>query len=254
MVKVTYLYHSGFVVELNKYVLIFDYSTPEGIAGNEKKGYAPSVPAGKQLMMFASHKHQDHFQLKALKWAEKVSENTQYFFGNDIKLNENYLERKGMNPALLKRVERMRGGAVYERAKEGFKVETLRSTDQGVAFMVQVENVSIYHAGDLNHWYWEEESTYWNDRMEKDYHKEIDQIAGRYFDIAFVPLDPRLKEGYRYGMDYFLQKVAAENIFPMHMWEEYGVIRQYKQTEIGRQFLAKIKDVSEKNREFLLQA
>lgn len=245
MVKVTYLHHSGFAVELDEYVLIFDYSTPED--------FIPYIPKEKQLILFFSHKHQDHFQLKTLEWAENISKNTCYFVGNDIKLNEKYLERKNIAPDILSRMVRMKGSETYQDAKKDFKVETLRSTDQGVAFLVRIGDISLYHAGDLNHWYWEEEPKSWNEQMEKAYQTEIDKIAGREFDIAFVVLDPRLESGYRYGMDYFLQKVSAKNIFPMHMWEDYDVIKRYKQTGTGKRFAERIKEVSEKNREFLLQ-
>lgn len=245
MVKVTYLHHSGFAVELDKYVLIFDYSTPED--------FISYFPKEKQLILFFSHKHQDHFQLKTLEWAESISKNTCYFVGNDIKLNEKYLERKNIAPDILSRMVRMKGSETYQDAKKDFKVETLRSTDQGVAFLVKIGDISLYHAGDLNHWYWEEESKSWNEQMEKAYQTEIDKIAGREFDIAFVVLDPRLESGYRYGMDYFLQKVPAKNIFPMHMWEDYDVIKRYKQTGTGKRFAERIKEVSEQNREFLLQ-
>ncbi|MDE7403496.1 MAG: MBL fold metallo-hydrolase, partial [Lachnospiraceae bacterium] len=148
---------------------------------------------------------------------------------------------------------RMKGSETYQSAEKDFKVETLRSTDQGVAFLVRIGDISIYHAGDLNHWYWEEEPKSWNGQMEKAYQTEIDKIAGREFDIAFVVLDPRLESGYCYGMDYFLQKVPAKNIFPMHMWEDYDVIKRYKQTGTGKRFAGRIREVSEQNREFLLQ-
>lgn len=246
MVKVTYLYHSGFAVELDKYVLVFDFTTPED--------FAPFIPKEKQLMIFVSHKHQDHFQLKTLKWAENISENTRYFVGNDIKLNEKYLERNGIAPGILKRMVRMKGGETYQNDEKDFKVETLRSTDEGVAFLIRVGGISIYHAGDLNHWYWEEESQSWNDQMEKAYQAEIDKIAGREFDFAFIVLDPRLGEGCRYGMDYFLQKVSVKNIFPMHMWEDYDVIARYKKTRTGETFSDRIREVSEQNREFLFRA
>ena len=35
------------------------------------------------------------------------------------------------------------------------KIRTLKSTDLGVAFMVETEGRRIYHAGDLNRWQWE---------------------------------------------------------------------------------------------------
>lgn len=243
MIRVTYLYHSGFTVELDRHLLVFDYY----------RGELPTVPEGKQLIIFASHKHQDHFQLSILKWGEKYAPNSCYFLGNDIKLNEAYLAKKGLNPALLERTKRMQPGECLNLS-EKLRVETLRSTDVGVAFLVQVEGIAIYHAGDLNHWYWKEEAKSWNDRMEQDYHAEIDKIAGRHFQLAFVPLDPRLADGYHLGLDYFLEKTEADHIFPMHMWEDYEIIKRYKQTPLGRQFAEKIEDVSEKKKEFMIHS
>ncbi len=101
MGRVTYLYHSGFAVELQKKVLVFDYYDPHqtGDGPYDGRKNAPVVPAGKQLVMFFSHKHPDHFQLSAIRWAEKVSPGPVYFLGNDIRLNAKYLEKKDCLPA-----------------------------------------------------------------------------------------------------------------------------------------------------------
>lgn len=244
MVKVRYLYHSGYWVELAQTVLVFDYY----------KGELPPVPAGKKLFVFVSHKHQDHFQPAVLRWAEKEGQgDARYFFGNDVKLNAGYLERYGIPADLLQRAVRVRPGEAIEYDKEQLHVEALRSTDQGVAFLVRLQEINIYHAGDLNHWYWEEESPAWNRQMEQDYHTRIDQLEGEHFQLAFIPLDPRLGKGFGYGMDYFLQKVNADYIFPMHMWEDYQIISRYKKTELGQRFAEKIADVSEQNREFVIE-
>ena len=45
MIQVTYLYHSGFAVELDRHLLVFDYY----------RGELPAVPEGKKLIIFASH-------------------------------------------------------------------------------------------------------------------------------------------------------------------------------------------------------
>ncbi|MDE7331009.1 MAG: MBL fold metallo-hydrolase [Lachnospiraceae bacterium] len=252
MSRVTYLYHSGFAVELQERMLIFDYYDPDQTGDRVYSGRknAPVVPEGKQLIMFFSHKHPDHFQLSAVRWAEKVSPNPIYFLGNDIRLNANYLERKGLSALILERMNRMAAGGGYESPRKDFRVETLRSTDQGAAFLVYTEGTAIYHAGDLNDWRWEGESEEWNTRMARDYKKEIDKIAGKHFDMAFVPLDPRQEGNYHLGMDYFLQNVDVDKVFPMHMWDDYDVIQRYKQTETGSLFAEKIVDVSDKNREF----
>ncbi|MCM1126322.1 MAG: MBL fold metallo-hydrolase [Lachnospiraceae bacterium] len=239
MVKVTYLYHSGFAVELSEHVLVFDYY----------KGRLPEIPHGKKLLLFASHKHPDHFQLSAVKWAGE-QEQAWIFLGKDIRLNENYLERKGIPAQILKKVTRLHDDELMEVPEAGVTVRALRSTDQGAAFVVQTEGICIYHAGDLNHWYWSEESESWNAQMEKDYKEQIDKLSKRHFQLAFVPLDPRLKEGYRLGLDYFLQKAEADAVFPMHMWEDYAVIRRYKQTETGKRFAPVIQEIKEPGQVF----
>ena len=43
-------------------------------------------------------------------------------------------------------------GGEYEAA--GCKIRTLRSTDEGVAYLVSYRGKRIYHAGDLNWWHW----------------------------------------------------------------------------------------------------
>lgn len=239
MVKVTYLYHSGFVVELSEHVLVFDYY----------KGELPKISSGKKLLLFASHKHPDHFQLSALKWANQ-QEQAWIFLGKDIKLGESYLERKGIPAQVLSKVRRLHDDECIEIPEADVRVEALRSTDQGAAFVVGTEGIRIYHAGDLNHWYWEEESESWNAQMEKDYKTQIDKLSGRHFRLAFVPLDPRLEEGYHLGLDYFLEKAEAEVVFPMHMWENYAIIGRYKKTPTGKRFAQSIQDISRSGQVF----
>lgn len=64
-------------------------------------------------------------------------------------------------------------------------------------------------------------------RGKVNYKREIDRIAGISFQAAFVPLDPRQEDAYWYGMEYFRRQVEAEHIFPMHFWEDYGVIGRF---------------------------
>ena len=54
MIKITYLEHSGFAVECDDYVLIFDYY----------KGNLPQFDKDKKICVFASHVHYDHFKKK----------------------------------------------------------------------------------------------------------------------------------------------------------------------------------------------
>lgn len=211
--KVIYLGHSGFLVETRRAYYLFDYI----------RGTVPKLTPGKPLYVFASHSHGDHFS-------------QEIFCESDIPLADGYILsydirrkfRKSSESWPEDRKERIfwaRPGTGI--VMEGCRVLPLKSTDLGVAYLVEEDGLSIYHAGDLNWWHWEEEAAAWNRNMEVNYKREIDRLAGRKIDVAFVPLDPRLGEAYWYGLDYFLRTVSVSCVFPMHFWEDYAVIERY---------------------------
>ncbi len=103
-------------------------------------------------------------------------------------------------------------------------VETLRSTDQGVAFVVSFDDKTIYHAGDLNWWHWKGYTEQGNRLMAKRYQEEINLLRGRHIDVAFVPTDPRLEEFYELGLQYFLEQTETDIVYPMHLWKHYDLI------------------------------
>ena len=59
------------------------------------------------------------------------------------------------------------------------------------------------------------------------YIKEIDMIKAVDFDLAFVVLDPRLKQFATVGIDYFINNCKAKRIFPMHFWHEHNIVLNY---------------------------
>lgn len=58
--KITYIHHSCFVVELDDCILIFDYY----------KGELPAFDPDKRIIFFVSHSHGDHFNPNIYKYAE----------------------------------------------------------------------------------------------------------------------------------------------------------------------------------------
>ena len=223
---ITYLYHSGFVVELKNHILLFDYYTGEESNNTKQSWKLPVWNREKQIYVFVSHKHRDHFDMSVFALAEQYK-NIHFFLGSDVKLSEKYLERNGVCATIKEKITNI--GKNRELKYQDICIETLRSTDAGVAFLVDVEGKKIYHAGDLNWWHWEDEALEYNENMKQAYCHEINKIAGWHFDVAFVPLDPRLSEAYCYGMDYFLDKVIVSTVFPMHMWEQYDWIKKYNE-------------------------
>ena len=224
--KVTYLKHSGFMVESRNYIYLFDY-----IGGNIDK----AIKSDKKIYVMVSHIHDDHFSKIIFDIATK-HDNVTYVLSYDVvkKIKKNAILSKMTEQLNIIRVQ------AHEKYKiDDIVVETLKSTDEGVAFIVSEKDGTIYHAGDLNWWHWEGEPKSWNRNMEVNFKREIDSMRGRKIDIAFVPLDPRQEEAYYMGMDYFIKNVGANEIYPMHFWGEPRIIDRYKSEYGGENIVSK---------------
>ena len=123
-------------------------------------------------------------------------------------------------------------------------IHTYKSTDEGVAFLIEAEGKTIYHAGDLNNWRWEGEPDNWNDSMAKKYSAQIDKMAGMHLDVAFLPLDPRQEDDFYLGMDEFLHKVDVKHVFPMHCWGDYSVIGKIRALGCSAGYRDRIEEIT----------
>ena len=217
--RVKYLGHSGFLVETESAELLFDYYTGE----LPKKGEKP-------LYVFASHSHHDHFNPAIFSLAAEA-----YILSDDIELRRE--DVSFMAPDT-------------ERDIGPLHIRTLRSTDEGVAFLVTVDGLALYHAGDLHLWLWGEEDTPEEaEAMTKAYRSEMEKLRGIAIDAAFLPLDGRQsKEQYWLGLDYAARTLDIKRIFPMHLWEHYEIIEPLKAMEYGE----KIVDIRAAGQKFIL--
>lgn len=222
--KVTYINHSGFIVETENCYIIFDYFN----------GELPEF-GNKPIYFLSSHGHQDHFNREIFNMFD--DDKVKYILSGDIKKK-------------IKSINSENILFVYPRKEyelDNLKIKTLKSTDLGVAFIVEVEGKRIYHGGDLNCWMWQEENRQFNNSMKNAYEREIKSIAGETLDIAFVPLDPRQDEYYDMGMKFILNQCHILNIFPMHMWEEYSVQDKFLMENNNNLGDTKFYKISEKN-------
>lgn len=241
--KITYLGHSGFLAEMKEHYLLFDYYT----------GKLPVFLPEKKLTVFVSHSHRDHYNTEIFALQREREKNSArsenhggrisdagarryrtensitYVLSKDIRLKQAQELVSAENvllPVKAHETYRLYGGTVT--------IETLRSTDAGVAYVVTVsgedKEYGFYHAGDLNLWKWPEETKAHNNNMEANFRREMGRIGGRHFDVAFVPLDPRQEYMAFGGMDLFLETAEAEVVFPMHFWKQPEIIREYLRT------------------------
>ena len=227
MIKVTYLDHSGFLVELEDAYFLFDYY----------KGRLPQIDLEKKMFVFVSHAHHDHYR-KDIFNLRKHFRKIRYVLSSDIEIKAEK-DIVQMQPNEKKEVM-------------GAEIRTLRSTDEGVAFVVHYAGKTIYHAGDLNWWHWEEEDDAYNRMMRGDYQKEIETLAGEKIDLAFVVLDPRQEEQFYWGFDWYMWHTDTKIVFPMHMWKQYEVQDRLIGMEVSEPYREKIMRIREMGQVFEL--
>lgn len=225
--KVTYISHSGFLIEMERVNILFDYF----------KGEIPKMEREKPLYIFSSHSHQDHFNCAIFDLAKEY-DNVTYILSSDIQ------QKKGLDCYMMSPYE--------ERQIKDIKVKTFKSTDLGVAFLIEAEKRTIYHAGDLHWWHWIGEPDEDNLWMEKAYKHELELLKGRHIDVAFLVLDPRQETAFDMGMDSFLRAIDVDIVFPMHCWDDYSVIPSYKNSKKGETFREKIVDITREGEIFFI--
>lgn len=200
--SLTYIYHSGFVIETDRCIVVMDYY----------KDPADAMPrfldTGKRMYVLSSHFHPDHFNPDIFNWRKRHAD-TLYILSKDI-LRHRRARREDATAWLTK-------GSMFE---DGFiRVKAYGSTDSGVSFLIDIDGKRIFHAGDLNNWHWTDESTaeeaakaeamYLGEL--KDMRKDVSRL-----DIAFFPVDARIGSGYMRGAEQFVDMIHTSLFVPMH--------------------------------------
>ena len=204
--RAVFLAHSGFLVELPSVTLLFDWW----------KGELPALRPGIPLLVFSSHRHEDHFKPEIFSLDAHA-----FLLGKDIKLSPRSRAKWSLSDETTGKCMVLGGGETVSPLP-GVRVETLSSTDEGVAFLVTADGETVFHAGDLNWWHWEGEDPGWNRSMEVSFKRFTKPLRGRRIDLAMLPLDPRLGEdGFR-GPQYFLELADIRRFLPMHHWGEFA--------------------------------
>ena len=213
---ITYLFHSGFVVETDTCTLVFDYWL------DPTQSIQRFLQSEKPMFVFASHFHEDHFTQEIFKW-KAIKSNITYILSKDI-LKRRRAQKEEADVWLAK-------GGKWEN--ELIKVWATGSTDSGVSWIVEADHKRIFHAGDLNNWYahflteeyknqlvHSDEFNIDVDPVKEDKRflgelKDIHKIADR-FDLVFFPIDGRIGNGYTRGGRQFIQMFQVGMFVPMH--------------------------------------
>ena len=214
--KLTYIFHSGFVLEAEKSILVFDcWMDPANVM-------ASVLQSQKPLYVFSSHFHEDHFTREIFTWRKRKA-NVTYILSKDI-LRHRRAGKTDADAWLGK-------GASWTDGLVSVKASG--STDSGVSWMVETEGKRIFHAGDLNNWYarflpeavpgqticneWEGEDIdpIAHEKRFLGELKDIRKVADG-FDIVMFPIDGRIGNGYTLGGRQFIERFKVGLFVPMH--------------------------------------
>jgi ankyrin repeat protein len=164
---VHYLNHSGYAIETAKYILVFDYfhyyTPPDNLSILNGRINMDELK-GKKMFVFSSHEHQDHYDTTIWSWNSPENK-IQYVMGFKPEVKYPYVF---IGPGEEKKIDDVR-------------INTIRSSDAGVGFLVEADGIVVYHPGDhVNK----------SPGLAEDFKSEIDYLAGlkKEVDIAFFPV------------------------------------------------------------------
>ncbi|MDR1557058.1 MAG: MBL fold metallo-hydrolase [Tannerellaceae bacterium] len=240
--KLTYLYHSGYVIETEAFAVVFDYYKDSG--ASPLKGYMHDELLRKagRLYVLASHFHPDHFNRDVLSWKQQ-KDDIVYIFSSDI-----LHERKALTTEALF----LNKGEHY--ADEHIYIQAFGSTDVGISFLTEMEGKRIFHAGDLNNWHWKDESDPEEaGEAEKAYLEELELLAATAarLDLAMFPIDPRLGTDYMRGAEQFVARIQTDWFAPMHFGEAYDKVAAF--APAARTHHCRLLELTHKGAQFIIK-
>ena len=219
MIRLTYIFHSGFVVETAAGILVFDYWLD--LANVLPK--CLSRRGGRHVYVFASHFHKDHFTKDIFGWKQSLGSDVTYILSKDI-LKHRRADKGEADVWLAK-------GGTW--ADENIQVTATGSNDSGVSWIVETEGKRIFHAGDLCNWYarFLADGNKYRQPYSEELGEDIDPVAeekrflgelkdiqkiAKGFDLVMFPVDGRIGNGYTLGARQFIERFQVGMFVPMH--------------------------------------
>ena len=197
--KIYFLHHSGFLVETDRAVLVFDYyrdplHVVESVLSRQET-------VNQKVYFFVSHVHGDHFNPQIRLYEERASA---YFMHEDCHMLLNHGEKCHL----------MKPGDSF--SEDDFSVKMYGSTDAGGSFIVRIGDNIIFHAGDLNWWHWAGEPDENNEEAAELFFEELKKIEETRVDLAFIPVDYRQQTAREWGVKEYLKRMDIGLLVPMH--------------------------------------
>jgi len=200
--SIFYLGHSGWGIKTSNHFLIFDYYEEATKPDKPclKNGYIDpteiaNVIGDTKVIVLSSHEHGDHYDTTIFGWREKLPDIT-YVLGHQPDDQNGY---EYIPPRSDKEID-------------DIHIWTITSTDAGVGYLIDVDGLTIFHAGDHANG---------EIGLHAEYTDEIDYLCGmtKHIDLAFLPITGcslGTPESVREGVYYALRKLKPIVFFPQH--------------------------------------
>ena len=217
--RITHYYHSGFSIEMEDLLFVFDYWRGERHELQNGHELLPEQLARyRAVYVFISHEHIDHLDPIVFTWKDQA--NVSYFVSSDMPVGT--------------RGKRMAPGDTV-RLEKDILVTAFDSTDLGVSFLLDLKGHRFFHAGDLNFWHWRDESTLKEiDEAEQEFIEAVRPLSREKIDVAMFPVDPRQGTMFEAGANYFILQVKPRLLIPMHYFHRTDIILDYARTAGSR--------------------
>lgn len=225
-----YLGNCGYLIKTRNHCLVFDYSSPRVLPTEPSlaNGFInPSDLASEDVTTFVTHEHGDHFDSTIFGWSGVIPKH-RYVFG----FKPDSLEERARQGYAGQPYEYV--GPAMTKTIDGMQVMAVRSNDAGVGFVVTVDGLTIYHAGDLAGWRPDER---------QGFISQIDSI-----DVAFDSVDIALANvtgchhqdtmALAEGTAYTLTKLHPKMVIPTH-----GGGREYYYAQFMEKFKGEFPDL-----------
>ncbi len=213
-IEITYIFHNCFILKLSEKAFLFDYPADQYLDQTRRAAVVSHIE-NTNLQLFSSHNHQDHFNRNSLDLGCYTNSLTCIFSKDIVKKNRRLKE----NPSCYM-VEADQSYTVND-----YTIDTFRSNDAGVAYLIHLGSLHIYFGGDLANWNWEN-LTKQETWLLVDYFEEVlRKLAQWPIRIAFSNTDKRLANWA--GAAQFMETVRPGLFVPMHAFGKTESITKF---------------------------
>lgn len=219
-IEITYIFHNCFVVRFPDEkracarTFLFDYPADEFLDETRRAAIISKI-RDTELYLFSSHNHHDHFNRNSMDLGAYTKTITYVLSKDIVKKNRPYKEAPSCFPV----------GADQSYSIDDFTVDTFRSNDEGVAYLLHLGELNLYFGGDLANWDWDD-NTKEERRLLVEYFGEVLQKLKKWpIQVAFSNTDPRLPNWT--GAAQFIEVVNPGFFVPMHTSGETQVIGNF---------------------------